>query len=671
MTPTAFSRYVRFPAGRAAPSWLLAAGLLTLLSVLASLQYRWLEEVSRADRDKSRDLLQAAVARFAEDFDRELTRALLYFQPRPTDGLRAHDDQSFARRYQRWQTYAPHPELVRDVYMAWRGDGGALQATRFDPAAGAFVSVPWPTELDQLQQRWSGERRWPRRGEPRDAPAGFQILADEVPALVLPMFGGGLPGAGPPGEPSHPPRFRPARSEDGPRDDRPGDDRPGDDRRSGPPTPGGRGLMVVSLDLDNIRDVILPELSDRHLHGDGTEYQARVFALSDQRVIFRRGAPLEEAAPLAGDAGAGLFGLLPQEKLGTLELEAGLAPVRDQDRRSERGPPAAGPRRRLREDRYHRLYRFISTGENSRWRVVASHPAGSLDAAVAKAHRRNLAISFGILLLLGASLMLMLLSTRRLQALARQQLEFVAGVTHELLTPLAAMRSAGQNLADGVVAEPRQVQRYGRLVDDEGRRLSTMVEQVLEFAGMQAGRKSYAFERTRLATVVDDALAEYAPVLEEQGVRVEKRLDDDLPDVMADAGALRRALQNLIANAVKYGAQGHTGNAWIGLRIAAGGPRGRELRLSVEDRGPGIATADLPRLFEPFYRGRGGTSDAIPGSGLGLSLVKHIAEGHGGRITVATEKGAGSTFTLHLPAAAARPAGARSASDRQGSLDEL
>ncbi len=668
---------MRSPLTNFLPSWLLAAGLLALLLILASLQYRWLEEVSRADRDKSRDLLQAAVTRFAEDFDRELTRTFLFFQPRTMAPASQRGDGSwdlagFAGRYRRWQTYAPYPELVRDVFMATPGDD-TLDSSRFDPSQGAFVPAPWPAELEELRQRMAAQRRWPRRrGEPRDGPMGFRFLADEIPALILPIsgggpFGGGPAGVGAPGEPNRPHRLRP-------------DDRPR--RRGGPPTLGGPGFIVVRLDLDTIRDVILPRLSERHLHGgdaEGTEYQARVFALRDQRLIFRRGVPPDSDASSAGDAGAGLFSLLPPEKLGTLELEAGLEhPEAEPD-------PDRPPGRRLREGLlYRRLYGFISAEDSSRWRLEASHPAGSLDAAVARAHRRNLAISFGILLLLGASLLLMLLTTRRLQALARQQLEFVAGVTHELLTPLAAMRSAGQNLADGVVAEPRQVRRYGRLVEDEGRRLSTMVEQVLEFAGIQAGGRSYALERIQLATVVDSALAEYQALLDERGVRLEKSLDEDLPDVMADARALRRAVQNLIANALKYGTDGPSGDvafatlrvdAWIGLRAAVA-PGGKELEFSVEDRGPGIEAADLPRLFEPFYRGRGGASDAVPGSGLGLSLVKHVVEGHGGRVTVHSRVGAGSTFTIHLPAVAGdRPGSDSSARDRSardsGRSDEL
>ncbi len=676
MTLRVSPRSLRLPAGsqKSMAPWLLAGGLLILLLILATLQYRWLDEVSQANRQKSRDLLQAAVNRFAEDFDRELTRAFFYLLPphaiwAPPWQDAPRLDESFARRYERWRTYAPFPDLVRDVYMAQRGEDGTFEASHFVPSAGTFEPVPWPTELEPLQLRPATERpRPPHRGRPRDGLDKLRLLAEEIPALILPMAGGRPPdrrsfgpGAFDPGLADE----RRATSRSGTPNGPDSAEAPkpygrmGGGRRQEPPH--FRGLMILVLDLEVIHDVILPQLSQRHLTSDtsGIEYQATIFAPGDRRIIFRRGAPRQQAGEdlAEGDAAAGLFGLLPLEKLGTLELEAGLRitpGANDPDRGSDSEASNGRSRdRRFRDGYLHRIYRFISAEESAAWQLVVSHPEGSLDAAISKAHRRNLAIGFGILLLLAASLMLMLVSTRRIQTLARQQLEFVASVTHELLTPLAAMRSAGQNLADGVVAEPQQVQRYGRLVEDEGRRLSTMVEQVLEFAGMQAGRRSYALTRTRLAPIVDSALAEYSGVLDEQGVRVDKSLEDGALEVMADAAALRRAVQNLIGNALKYGAQG----GWIGVSVDAGdGTGGPELRVSVEDKGPGISAGDLPRLFEPFYRGQNGSasdlqSRAIPGSGLGLSLVKHIVEGHGGRITVASEEGAGSTFTLHLPAA--------------------
>src|SRR5204862_5942173 len=121
------------------------------------------------------------------------------------------------------------------------------------------------------------------------------------------------------------------------------------------------------------------------------------------------------------------------------------------------------------------------------WIVRARHREGSLDAIVTRSRRRNMAISLGVLGLLGASFLLVIASAQRQRRLARQQMEFVAAVSHELRTPLAVIRSAGENLADGVVADSAQMKRYGALIETEGRRLGDMVERVLQFAGIGSG----------------------------------------------------------------------------------------------------------------------------------------------------------------------------------------
>ena len=614
-------------------SWLLATALLVLLLILASLQYRWLDEVSRADREKTREVLQTTVGRFAEDFDREMTRAFLYFQP--YSAFWAPPAEIAARGMERWQAAAPYPDMVRGVFQAFPAADGSLELARFDPGSASFESTDWPPDLELLRQEIE-VGAWPGRFSGEPPGFGFSLLADREPALVLPTM-------------VWPPPGGPGRREEPGRRGGPGGR--GEPGPPGMPPHPGRGATIVWLDLGAITGELLPRLTERHLlAGEDSSYHARVVALEDQRLIYEGGAAMDGEPTEDGDASARIFGLLTPEKL----RAAGLEPAW-QHPQEERPGRRFGDGRRL-----HRFYQFLSQEETGRWRLVVSHPAGSLDAVVARAHRRNLALGFGILLLLAASLLLVLLSTRRLQALARQQLEFVAGVTHELLTPLAAMRSAGQNLADGVVTEPEQVQRYGALVEDEGRRLSRMVEQVLEFAGMQAGRRTYSLARTAPGEVLDAALSDYRPMLEAKGFEIEEQIDEPLPEVMADPPALRRAIQNLIANALKYGADG----AWIGVgaRARETSGNGRELLLSVEDRGPGIAAADLPRLFEPFYRGRNGSGEPIPGSGLGLSLVKHIAEGHGGRIEVATSEGEGSRFTLHIPVAGPREAGPEEAS---------
>jgi len=279
---------------------------------------------------------------------------------------------------------------------------------------------------------------------------------------------------------------------------------------------------------------------------------------------------------------------------------------------------------------------------------VVSHREGSLEAAVERVRRRNLAVSLGVLALLTATLAVLGMSTQRARRLARQQIEFVAGVTHELNTPLAAIRSAGQNLADGVVAEPQQVKRYGALIEREGRRLTGMVGKALDLAGIQSGSKTYRPEPVSAAEVVDEALADYRWMLEEKGVTVDKDLPPDMPAVMVDRAALRMVVQNLLDNAVKYAGRAR----WIGVRGRAGAD-GREVSLTVEDRGPGINIEDRTRLFEPFYRGREVAGGTTHGSGLGLSLARHAVEAHRGTLSVATGPG-GSAFTVRLPVAAAQ-----------------
>ncbi len=149
-----------------------------------------------------------------------------------------------------------------------------------------------------------------------------------------------------------------------------------------------------------------------------------------------------------------------------------------------------------------------------------------------------------------------------------------------------------------------------------------------------------------MSEVVDAALAAAEPLIKEQGIRVERRIAGELPPVKADASALSQAVVNLIVNAVKYGGRGQ----WVGVSADREGSKPAGVAITVSDRGPGIDEADFPHIFEPFYRGREAAVAGRGGSGLGLSLVRRIVETHGGRVTVESRPGRGSTFTVHLPA---------------------
>lgn len=293
-----------------------------------------------------------------------------------------------------------------------------------------------------------------------------------------------------------------------------------------------------------------------------------------------------------------------------------------------------------------RAWNVVDDHSEGKWLLRVRHQAGSLDQAVTAVRNRNLAISFGVLLLLGGSVLMLVISTRRAQRLAQQQMEFVAGISHELRTPLTVIRSAGENLTELDNPDPERTRTYGEIISREGRRLSQMVEGVLLFARMQSGRLSYELAPLDPAEVLSQALEASRPLITERDIDLVTEVPDDLPEIHADARALESAIQNLLTNAAKYSPEGST----ITVRARAVRDDGaRELQVAVADQGPGISSADLPHIFEPFYRGEEAKELQVEGSGLGLSLVKKIMEAHHGDVTVRSRPGRGSTFTLQFP----------------------
>ncbi|HEX4496947.1 MAG TPA: HAMP domain-containing sensor histidine kinase [Thermoanaerobaculia bacterium] len=587
--------------------------LVILLAILASLQYLWSGEVSEMERLRMRGTQRAAGARFSEDFDREVARAFLLFHPVSGEAGDARLNR-VVHQYDRWLAEAPWPRLVRDVFLIRRDADGGSGLEVLWPAEHRFVPCSWPPELADLRSHLEA----PPPNHPGHAGFGMgPTVAAEVPGLVIPLD------------------FL-------------------DHREPGAPRSASGTDLVVRFDLKTIESEILPDLTKHYFSSpQNADYSVGVRVTNDpRRVLYLSDPQMTPASFGDGDLQVGMFNLRPFEELRSLSTESGLT-----HRRQAPEPPArgsAGPR----GISFHDMFGLHappppSQGhhrESGPWQLMIKHRDGSLEEAVAAIRRRNLGISLGILALLGATAGMMFVTTQRAQRLAQQQIEFVAGVTHELNTPLTAIRSAGQNLADGVVADPGQVRRYGALIESEGRRLSDMVGQALDFAGIQSGRRVYHPRPVEIAEVVDGALQDCRWLLREKRIQVDREVEPGLPPVLVDSAALRRAVANLIENAVKYGAKA----AWIGVRAQRSGQDSGDngpVEISVADRGPGIRREDLPHLFEPFFRGPDAATAGVPGSGLGLSLVRHIAESHGGKVTVTTEVGKGTTFTLRLPAA--------------------
>jgi signal transduction histidine kinase len=289
----------------------------------------------------------------------------------------------------------------------------------------------------------------------------------------------------------------------------------------------------------------------------------------------------------------------------------------------------------------------------SGWQLIVRHRrGGALGAFVAEMHRRDLAIGFGVLLLLVISVGMLILTSRRAHRLAKLQMEFVTAVSHELRSPLTIISSAAENIAEGVVETRDQVTQYGSVIERQARRLSRLVEEILLFAATTEKRHRYASIELDVADIIDSALTATADLVEASQFTVELDTQVDLPKVVGDRFALSQCLQNLITNALKYGGAAR----WIGVRARIEMDHrtreGKEIQISVSDRGIGIDESDLPHIFEPFYRSPSVTAAQIYGTGLGLSLAKSISESMSGRLTVVSSPAKGSTFTLHLPCAA-------------------
>jgi signal transduction histidine kinase len=282
--------------------------------------------------------------------------------------------------------------------------------------------------------------------------------------------------------------------------------------------------------------------------------------------------------------------------------------------------------------------------------LFVRHRGGSLEALAARARNRNILISGGLLLLILAIVGWLLQLSRQSQQLAESHMNFVAGVSHELRTPLTVIRTAAYNLRGKLSNRPDQVEKYGKLIQDESEKLGALVEQVLQFASGEAGHATRGREPVSMENLIEESLQWSNESLEVRGVQLEKHIEANLPPVLADRLAMKHALRNLLDNALKYGAESV---GWIGVTATAiETSKGPAIEIRVADRGPGIPADEQARIFEPFFRGRRAISDQVHGTGLGLNLVRRIVEAHGGTIHVKSSAGAGSEFIVRLPSTA-------------------
>jgi signal transduction histidine kinase len=268
--------------------------------------------------------------------------------------------------------------------------------------------------------------------------------------------------------------------------------------------------------------------------------------------------------------------------------------------------------------------------------------AEDLEGAVG---RQRVFYSVVLLLVVGFTLFggyLLWRDVQREVGMARLRSQFVSGVSHELRTPLTSIRMFAETLLDRGPEDRKTQEEFLGTIVEESNRLSRLLGNVLEFSAVEGGKRQYQMRPRDMAEIVQAAIRAIRQRLDSEGFTLSTEMESGLPPVSVDGDAIEQAVLNLLTNAMKYSGQSRD----IGLDLRR---QGEDILIAVSDRGIGIGPSEQRRIFESFYRGDSPAVEEIPGTGLGLTLVDHIATAHGGSVELESAPGEGSTFTLRIP----------------------
>jgi len=616
----------------------ILSSMASVLIIDAVLQYRWTKELSEAAEARYGSTLQPLMIGWHLDFYGELSAICVALRVGPDSDARDNWND-YLRRYVDWShasnqhesvenVYA-NPGLIKNIYIWETTDRATPRLHRLNPDAAKIEISSVPKDLQPLLDRLhakssnlaAGLRAWEfsdssaeERSRSKDqfssfAPqrsgltTGWQFDRN-IPAIVHPIVGRGRHSLRPDAEPSN--------NQD------------------------PINWIVVVLNLDYIQNRVFPDLTKRDFSSrEGLEYKLAVIATgSTPRVIYSSDLDFPTSNQSSVDSRMNIFGPPPESVEGDFwQAIKNSESIRHEDWRSFSAPV------------WFPVIQYASTEEP--WMLVVQHRTGPLEAIARSIWRRNLLTSSIVLLLLTCGMFLIVFATRRAQRLAKLQLDFVAAVSHELLTPLAAIYCTGENFMDGLVQTKADSIAHGSIITSQARQLTDMVRQILLFASTQNGTMRYSLRPLEVLEILESVRKNVAMLVEGNGFVVDQQVQAGLPNVMGDLPALSHCMQNLVLNAAKYSGK----NRWIGISVSLSEAKNhhQEVQISVQDRGTGISGSELPHIFEPFYRSPKAVEAQIHGTGLGLAVAKRIAQAMGGKLSVTSEVGSGSTFTLHLP----------------------
>ncbi|MEI6386642.1 MAG: HAMP domain-containing sensor histidine kinase [Spirochaetota bacterium] len=595
---------------------IIAALLMPLVIVLAILQLGWIREMGERERSRLREGLFVSAGELATAFQRELLLAPWTLAPpseptAPTQGTKAGSSQRHSGIF-RTALVSGSWDFFAERMGSWKNN--SLDSTILV----AIHLIEIVKGRPFTASTWDGSR----------FKAGTVETQEVIETALAPILGVE-------GDPGHRLGLFTHDSEEW----------------DLVPVPREDGLfLLVRYDIDTLAQSVLPRLAALHLDAM-SDYRFRIVTREDGKTIFSSDAGPADNAFKQPDLRLGLF---RQDLVGpdmTPRNPSGYAPLQNAqvflwNARSQRDSQAKGddpgaPATAQGERRDPR---------GALWILEAVHRNGSLASVVQASMIRSALASSGILLLLGIAIIVLAIANRRTGALASRQEEFVASVTHELKTPLSVIGTAAANLSDGIVSDHAGVERYGKAIQSESRRLQGMIDRLLLYTRIgSSGIESTS--RVDVRSLARAAVAERSEELAELRFRIEVSMPGEALPVSGDAESLALAIGNLVSNVIVHAAEG----AYLGVlarkETAKGGRGGELVIVRITDQGPGIPRGERKAVFEAFYRGSRARSLQERGSGIGLNLAKRVVAAHGGSMRLESTEGHGTSVSIVLPLA--------------------
>ncbi|TFG63006.1 MAG: HAMP domain-containing histidine kinase [Spirochaetales bacterium] len=590
--------------------------LLTAAALgLGILQFRWLTMVSRLQEERLRKSLRVSAEQVIRSCNEEIwsLRAPLYLTG---DEFAQGDFQRFNGTIDYWKQNTQFPELIDSIYALHLPEGGKQETKKYDMALGAFTDAGIPEilsgfvnrEITNSEDYFSLEENLLRQGYFIGQPAGFvrQETAGKD-ELAYPV---------------QPPEI----------------------------------LLPLRIDLEVMLYRVIPHYMEQYL--DGYPYRIIMNSDTDPGPETAVPAPADGAAVSRPDLVLDLYGpvLVRFHPTGseTERYDGRSRGTAADDLRTNTASRLLLPL--LRDmDEHRREGRFPAASAS----LEIFYPGNSIDRFVFVQRLLNSLLSSGVLLLLMASTIVMYSLYRRTLAQKIMEQEFTASMSHELRTPIAVLKSATQNIAEGIVTPGERLKEYGGIMDREVTRLSRMVESILLYSGLeQANALSSDPGEMDAAALINDVADSIRLRMEQENCELEIDLGNLSGPLPFSREALRLILENLLMNALHHGLPAERTKANpAALRLKVSRlPYGKGLEIAVEDEGMGIPAREQGRIFEPFVRGEASMRLQRPGSGLGLHLVKRITELMKGKVSVESpyrdstgKERRGARFTVNIP----------------------